>query len=95
MYAHLCTQEAQAKTSLMSQAAQKVTEAMKTFSHFRRRVYKEKIIWEEIQKVEMLGMLNACRVQEDEMRTFYAILRNCYFAGLNKVVCPVDRCLGG
>ena len=46
---------------------------------------KEESFWSQIVNVKMLGMLNACHVSEDDMRTFYAILHNCYFIELDEV----------
>ena len=81
----LCKQKLQEKKLEHKQARSQLESAMDLFFHFRRRVQKEESFWSQIVNVKMLGMLNACHVSEDDMRTFYAILHNCYFIELDEV----------
>ena len=83
----MCTQEVKQNEVRLSQAGNKLDAANKLFSTFRRRVAKERLIWTEIENVQMLGMLDANHVSQDDLRTFYDILQKCYFepAGLDEV----------
>ena len=90
----LCKQKTQEKNLEVKRKRQELENAMDLFLRFQRRVQKQESIWSQIKNVKMLGMLHAWKVSEDDMRTFYAILLNCYFIDLDEVVC-MSRGLGG